>query len=104
MKPILIAALGLIAVSANTQATDHVVDQKNKEFTVSHLEIKVGDEVRFDNSDPFFHNVFSLSETTTFDLGSYPGGESKSMIFNEPGKIDVECAIHPNMHMIVEVK
>jgi plastocyanin len=39
-----------------------------------------------------------------FDLGSYPQGQSKSVTFDKAGKVEVECAIHPQMKMTVEVK
>lgn len=79
------------------------VDQKDKQFSVPSLKIKVGDSVRFVNSDPFFHNVFSLSDAKTFDLGSYPQGQSRSIVFDKPGEVEVECAIHPNMKMKISV-
>ena len=80
------------------------VGQKNKQFTKTHMVIKVGDTVRFTNEDPFFHNVFSLSPIKTFDLGSYPKGEYREVTFDTAGKVEVECAIHPNMRMTIEVK
>ena len=85
-------------------AEDFEVGQKNKQFTTETLKIKVGDSVKFTNQDPFFHNVFSLSELKTFDLGSYPKGKFRKVKFDEPGTVDVECAIHPNMRMVVEVE
>jgi plastocyanin len=48
--------------------------------------------------------VFSLSDIQFFDLGSYPQGESKSVTFEKQGIIEVECAIHPDMKMTIEVK
>lgn len=94
---LLMFAVGAYAGSFN-------VGQKNKQFTKKKLVIKVGDTVRFTNEDPFFHNVFSLSPTKTFDLGSYPKGEYRDVTFDKPGKVEVECAIHPQMHMTIEVK
>ena len=85
-------------------AAEVEVGQKDKKFTAKKLTIKAGDKVKFTNEDPFFHNVFSLSDDKTFDLGSYPKGQSKTVTFDKPGKIDVECAIHPTMHMVIEVK
>jgi len=85
-------------------AAEHEVGQKNKAFTVKQLKIKAGDTVSFPNHDPFFHNVFSLSPAKTFDLGSYPKGETKKVTFDKPGKVEVECAIHPNMQMTIEVE
>jgi plastocyanin len=85
-------------------SSQYEVGQKNKQFTVNELKIKVGESVSFPNYDPFFHNVFSLSPTKTFDLGSYPKGETRIVTFDKPGKVDVECAIHPNMHMTIFVE
>ena len=67
------------------------------------MKIKVGDSVIFRNDDPFFHNIYSLSDTQTFDLGSYPQGQSRRATFTKPGKVEVECAIHPAMKMEIEV-
>ena len=93
--------LPFFAISA--QAAEHVVGQKDKAFTMSHLKIKVGETVAFRNDDPFFHNIFSLSDVQSFDLGSFPQGQSRKVVFNKEGKIDVECAIHPDMRMVIEV-
>ncbi|MCX4026590.1 methylamine utilization protein [Endozoicomonas sp. SM1973] len=82
----------------------HIVDQKNKEFSTTELRVKVGDEIRFTNQDPFFHNIFSLSDTMFFDLGSYPQGEFRSIKVKQSGVIEVECAIHPSMNMKIIVE
>lgn len=102
MKRLLIAsALTVTALAA--QAAEHEVSQKGKAFTVKALNVKVGDSVSFRNDDPFHHNVFSLSDARTFDLGSYPQGQSKKVTFDAPGMVEVECAIHPEMKMNVQV-
>ena len=82
---------------------EHVVEQKGKAFSVKTLTIKKGDSVSFLNSDPFFHNVFSLSEAKFFDLGSYPENEAKSVTFEKAGDVEIECAIHPEMRMTIKV-
>lgn len=99
---IAITAMSMI-ISDTVVAADHVVDQSAKKFSVSTLSVKVGDSVSFKNADPFFHNIFSLSDAAIFDLGSYPSGESRSVTLDEPGIVDVECAIHPSMKMTIEV-
>lgn len=93
-----------LAATSAAQAETFEVGQKDKAFTVEKIEIKAGDTIKFTNNDPFFHNVFSLSDTKMFDLGSYPQGESKEVVFDQPGEVDVECAIHPNMQLKVIVK
>jgi plastocyanin len=104
------AAAVLVALSSSIAAAeDFTVEQKEKNFVykgtkADALKIKVGDVVQFKNMDPYFHNVFSLSDAKMFDLGSYPQGQSKSVTFDQAGKVEVECAIHPQMKITVEVK
>jgi plastocyanin len=100
---VFLAAVGLVCFGQAAVAENHVVDQLDKAFSQTSITIKVGDSVEFRNSDPFFHNVFSLSDTKFFDLGSYPKGESKTVVFDTAGSIHVECSIHPEMQMDIEV-
>jgi len=99
-------ALATAAALATTAATaaETVVAQKGKSFSVKKLKVKVGDSVKFVNEDAYSHNVFSLSSTKSFDLGSYPQGGSKSVSFDKPGTVEVECAIHPEMTLTIEVE
>lgn len=98
-----------VLLGGNALAAEFVVDQHNKSFvhngaTISKLSIALGDTVRFKNEDPFFHNIFSLSDLKTFDLGSFPKGESKTVTFDKAGLIEIECAIHPEMLLELTVK
>ena len=93
----------LIAAAAPASAADHVVSQKDGAFSVANLQAKSGDQVTFRNDDKVFHNVFSLSKIFPFDLGAYGSGQSKKVKLDQPGKILVECAIHPNMTMVIDV-
>jgi len=80
------------------------VGQRDRQFTKTHMSIKVGDSVTFTNEDDVYHNVFSLSPAKTFDLGAYPKGEGRNVIFDKPGRIEVECSAHPEMLMTIDVK
>ena len=95
--------ISLLAGSV-VNAAEHEVGQKNKAFSQDKLTVGVGDTVKFTNNDDFFHNVFSLSDAKFFDLGSYPKGDSMSVTFEQAGTVEVECAIHPSMKMVVEVQ
>lgn len=99
---VIVLCLGVGAVVAATR--EHIVSQKNKAFSARTLKVKVGDTVVFRNDDPFFHNIFSLSDVQSFDLGSYPQGQARKATFTKEGKVEVECAIHPDMKMTVEVE
>lgn len=99
-----VLTVALTAAASAACATDYEVTQKNKQFSQKTLNVKPGDSVSFKNEDPFGHNIFSLSDTKTFDLGTYPQGQAKKVNFDKPGTVDIECAIHPDMKMTVEVK
>ena len=111
LKNIKLASIAatILLMPTITRAEEVVVSQTNKTFMmkgvkVENMTIKAGDTISFLNGDPFFHNIFSLSDLKTFDLGSYPKGQSKSVTFDKPGQADIECAIHPQMLLKVEVK
>jgi plastocyanin len=57
----------------------------------------VGSTVRFPNHDPFNHNVFSVSDQNSFDLGLYGRGEARSRTFTHEGLVRVFCNVHPRM-------
>ena len=84
-------------------AQEVVVAQKNKAFSTAAITIHVGDKVSFRNDDAFVHNVFSLTDAMPFDLGTAPQGQAKSIAFTKPGKFEIECAIHPEMRLLVTV-
>jgi hypothetical protein len=67
------------------------------------LAITVGSVVDFPNNDATYHNVFSLSETKTFDLGRYAAGHSKAIRFDRPGIVRVFCDIHSHMNAFILV-
>jgi len=65
--------------------------------------VPVGSTVRFPNTDPFDHNVFSVTEPNQFDLGLYGRGEAKTHTFARPGLVRVYCNVHPKMVAYVVV-
>ena len=77
--------------------------QRDTAFTPAVVVVSVGSTVEFPNEDPFFHNVFSYSSPQRFDLGRYPGGESKAVRFDEPGIVRVYCEVHETMRSAVIV-
>ena len=102
-QPLAAAVSLMLAAGTAAAAEEHVVAQKNKSFSIKKLTVKVGDSVKFVNEDSFAHNVFSLSAVKSFDLGSFGNGGSKTVTFDKPGKVEIECAVHPDMRMDVEV-
>lgn len=80
-----------------------VLDQVNKQFEPRLMAIRTGDSVRIKNSDPVYHNVFSLSKTKRFDVGRRSPKDSQDVRFNNAGKVDVFCDLHSNMHAVIWV-
>ena len=79
------------------------VNQIQRRFDPDVVAIPAGSTVNFPNSDPIFHNIFSLSRAKLFDLGNYPKGQSRTVTFNEPGIILVHCHLHSNMSAAIVV-
>jgi plastocyanin len=80
-----------------------VIDQVDKSFVPRVVPVLVGSTVEFRNSDAVLHNVYSRSGVKTFDLGAYTNKEQRSAVMDKPGRVDVFCAMHTNMHAIVMV-
>jgi plastocyanin len=80
-----------------------VLDQRNETFLPPLLAITAGSTVEFPNSDRVYHNVFSLSKPRRFDLGRYPRGRSRSVVFERPGVVRVFCEIHSHMSAYILV-
>jgi len=81
---------------------DMVLDGRS--FSPRVVVVPVGSTVAFPNRDPFNHNVFSLSDPNSFDLGLYGRGESGDHRFRRPGLVRVYCNIHPQMSGFVVVR
>lgn len=77
--------------------------QEGQSFNPHVLPVMRGSIVAFPNTDPVFHNVFSLSRAASFDLGRYPRGEAKSVRFDTAGVVKVFCHIHSDMSAVVLV-
>ncbi len=79
------------------------IEQKDRRFVPDLVTIPAGSTVSFPNFDPIFHNVFSLSKPKSFDLGNYPKGQSRSVMFPKAGAVFVYCHLHPNMSATILV-
>jgi plastocyanin len=77
--------------------------QVDETFSPRVVAITCGSSVEFPNSDPYFHNVFSLSRGANFDLGRYPRGQSRVRLFPQPGLVKVFCHLHSHMSASIMV-
>lgn len=99
----LLACIAILGCAAPALGAEILVSQSGKAFSVATLKAKVGDTISFRNQDPFAHNIFSLSDVQSFDLGTFAKGESRQVKLEKPGRIEVECAVHPEMRLVIEV-
>jgi plastocyanin len=90
-------------VALKQPVTGFKLTQKNKSFQPHLLVVPVGATVEFPNTDPWFHNVFSLFEGKRFDLGLYEAGTSRKVHFDRTGVSYIFCNIHPQMSAVVVV-
>ena len=88
---------------AASRPLEATIEQKNRRFVPDLVVIPAGSTISFPNSDPVFHNVFSLSKTKSFDLGNYPKGKTQTIKFTEAGVVAVYCHLHPNMEASIVV-
>lgn len=91
------------AVEGLETPTQVQIAQRDRRFTPDLVVAPVGSSVSFPNMDPIFHNVFSLSRARTFDLGSYDKGDTRTVVFERPGIVEVYCHLHPDMEATVVI-
>lgn len=88
---------------AKAQPVHASVVQKGKKFSPHILIVPVGSSVDFPNRDDIFHNVFAEYNAKKFDLGMFPKGQSKSVVFDKPGTVSVLCNVHSEMSAYILV-
>jgi len=78
--------------------------QRNFQFDVYVLPVRVGTKVVFPNHDEAYHNVFSYSKAKRFDLGRYLKNETQpAEVFDKPGVVKLYCEIHEHMNAVIVV-
>ena len=99
------AVVSVVEVSGSYRPPSGVVtmDQLHKVFIPHVLAVMKGTTVRFHNSDPFYHNVFSSSRVRTFNVSQANAGDYTDVAFPSLGVVPVRCHVHPNMRAYVVV-
>jgi plastocyanin len=91
------------AVNVDLSGVKFTMDQRDLTFVPHVLPVLVGSNVQFPNDDKVAHNVFSLSRTKPFNLGSYGPGVSKSVLFDKAGVVELRCDVHAEMSAYILV-
>lgn len=90
-------------LSLDLTGAQFMMDQQNLTFIPHILPIPVGATIQFPNNDKVDHNVFSMSRTKKFNLGSYTPGEIKTVLFEKPGIVELRCDVHAEMSAFIMV-
>lgn len=96
--------VAIVVTASCLFAANHIIDQKDKTFIPHSINAVVGDTITFKNSDTFAHNAYTDDEGNEFDIGMQKPGNDITVPIKAKGKFNVECAIHPNMLLEVNVK
>lgn len=80
-----------------------IIDQLDMAFVPHVTILEVGSSASFRNSDYIYHNIFSLSKINRFNLGRYPPGEQRTVLFENAGTVEIFCDIHSEMNGVVLV-
>jgi|SRR3954454_12311775 plastocyanin len=102
-KSLMFALVILTGLSAGALAATQVIHQQGRVFSSETMTLKKGEALTFLNDDSIPHNILSTSRGNEFNLGSQPPGTSTDVTFKEAGDVQVLCAIHPRMKMMVKV-
>ena len=97
---VLVISAGL---SVGAFAGNQMIHQQGRVFGPENVTIKKGETLTFVNDDTVPHNIISTSKGNEFNLGSQPPGTSTDVTFKETGDVQVICAIHPRMKLMVKV-
>lgn len=97
----IVVSLQAPGLSVTPPAKSPEMDQKGMRFIPHVLPIVTGTTVKFLNSDPFAHNVFSPDGK--YNLGTWPTGKTRDHKFDKPGVYTQLCRIHPEMEAFIVV-
>jgi plastocyanin len=79
------------------------ISQRSLQFSPSFAIAVKGQKIEMPNDDDVVHNVYSFTGSNQFNLGLYAKGESRTVVFDQTGFVDVFCSIHHQMHARVFV-
>jgi len=100
--PVTLAVLAGLSAGA-LAAANQEIHRKGRVFSSENVTLKKGDALTFINDDSIPHNIMSASRGNEFNLGSQAPGAATDVTFKEAGDVQVICAIHPRMKMMVKV-
>ena len=102
-----LAVGGLLAIAAarlSLAAGVVTITQIHRAFSAAAVTLHRGESIHFTNDDVFDHQVFVKTPSFAFESQEQAPGASVDVLFTQAGVFDVQCAIHPRMHLSVTVE
>jgi len=100
-KPVVDAVVRLSPVDTDAglpaASEEKVIDQYRQAYEPLVTVMTVGSAVRFKNSDPFGHHVYSFSQAKQFEFRQPTRGTTDPLLLDKPGLIALGCNIHDHM-------
>jgi plastocyanin len=96
-----VVSLSAPGVTVTPPAAPVTMDQQGFEFRPHVLPIVRGTTVRFLNSDPEDHNVYSPEGG--YNLGTWSPGQTRDQVFSRPGVYTQLCRVHQDMEGFIVV-
>jgi plastocyanin len=96
-----VVSLSAPGLTASPPAAPATMDQKGFLFLPHVLAVVRGTTVRFLNSDPEDHNVYSPEGG--YNLGTWPPGQTRDQVFARPGVYTQLCRVHQDMEAFIVV-
>ncbi|HEV7499069.1 MAG TPA: carboxypeptidase regulatory-like domain-containing protein [Vicinamibacteria bacterium] len=88
---------GALRPGPRSRAQPPAITSRDKRFDPHVLVVTRGTAVAFPNVDSIFHNAFSRTPGSEFDLGLYRRGASRAFTFRNAGLVHLYCNIHSEM-------
>jgi len=98
----LLAGVAAAACAATALAASHTVTIEGFAFKPQTLEVKAGDTIEWVNRDILPHTA--TASANAFDSKTIRPGGTWTWTAGAPGQYAYECALHPNMKGVVQVK
>ena len=105
-KLILPLVLASFATAGDALAKEYVIVQKDKAFIPAMLDVKVGDTLTFANEEgkKIKHNVYTEDKEFKYlKIKLQKPGEKNSIVVQSAGTVEVRCAMHPKMKLVLNI-
>jgi plastocyanin len=103
MRRGLLALLAATILAGRARAAAAAVVIDDFEFRPAELRVAPGTTVTWTNRDDSPHNVASAATPRLFRSRLMEAGESFAFTFDQPGRHEYYCALHPHMTGVVVV-